>query len=404
MLFLRRSIGGEDLEIGEFLLRPGSLPETRKRLQVAVNRLRRSLRFKLEPGWDDVEAGLATLYEAGLGAIHTLFGGQVVEFVTAMQQLLPTVGTHEDDVPSIQLLCDKDAVFPIELIPIFRIAEPRPHIEDDASLNETVGRFLGFATNVRRHIRGAPVAPLPLCPIGGSRVSCLPNQSGLKVALFQEASLTETVAEKLDLQSHGPRLTLLGPWPSSDVGSLEKIIAEILRESCPPGQLDAHVLHFACHCMSDVESPADVTIRLRGAQTDRIEVTLGNLEARSTVLSLIRGTGATSAAPILPLVFLNACSSAVVETLTGASLPDFFQNHGYVGFIGTEAPVPDAVAAAFSKEFYKCFLSGQSLGESLRNSRKALLYQYKNPLGLIYVAYADGDIRVAQPVSKEIPG
>ncbi|MFJ8083082.1 CHAT domain-containing protein [Streptomyces sp. NPDC096205] len=404
MLFLRSSLGGEYREIGEFLLRPGALPETRTRLQVAVNRLRRSLRFALEPGWDDVEAGLSGLYEAGLGALGALFGGQMPEFVTTMQQLMPAAGVDLEDVPSIQFHCDKDAVFPIELLPVFRLMEPRPPIVNDQSLDENVGRYLGFATNVRRHIRGAPVTAPPVCRRGDLKVSCLPNESGLKVALFHEASLTETAAEKLDLQRHGSRLSLLGPWPSGDVGSLEKIIAEILRESCPPGQLDAHVLHFACHCMSDVESPADITIRLRGTQTDRIEVTLGNLEARSAILSLMRNAGAASAAPILPLVFLNACSSAVVEPLTGASLPNFFQDQGYIGFIGTEAPVPDAVAAAFSKEFYRCFLAGQSLGEALRNSRRALLYQYKNPLGLIYVAYADGDIRVAQPVSEEIPG
>ncbi|WP_424852023.1 CHAT domain-containing protein [Streptomyces sp. SAI-170] len=404
MLFLRRTIGGEDLEIGEFLLRPGALPETRTRLQVAVNQLRRSLRFELKPKWDDVEAGMSTLYRAGLGAVQALFGGQTEEFVRAMQRLLPTAGVHEEDVPSIQFICDKDAVFPIELLPLFRLMDTRPPIVNDESLSENVGRFLGFATNVRRHVRGAPVAPLPLCRRGDFKISCLPNQSGLKVALFQEASLTETAAEKLDLKGHGPQLTLLGPWPSSDVGSLEEIIAEILRESCPPGQLDAHVLHFACHCRSDVESPADIAIGLRGEQTGRIEVTLGHLEARSTVLRLIRASRARSAAPILPLVFLNACSSAVAEVLTGASLPDFFQNNGYIGFIGTEAPVPDDVAAAFSKVFYGCFLSGQSLGESLRNSRRALLHEHKNPLGLIYVAYADGDIRVAQPVSKETPG
>jgi len=404
MLLLRSSSGGQDREVGSFLLRPGALLETRTRLKKAVNELRKSLRFALTPGWDDVDAGLSALYDLGLGTLRALFGPQTKEFVAVLEQLIPAVGADDGNVPSIQFLCDKDAVFPIELLPIFRLTEDRPRIENYASLDENIGRFLGFATNVRRHIRGAPVAQLTPSWKGGSMINYLPNQSGLQVALFLERSLAATTAEKMDLESLGPRLTLLGPWPSGDVGTLEKIVAEILRESCPPDQLDAHVLHFACHCMSDVESPADVTIRLRGEQMDRINVTLGSLEARAVVLSLRRAARTGAAAPVLPLVFLNACDSAVVEPLTGASLPDFFQNHGYLGFIGTEAPVPDTVAAAFSKQFYRYFLSGQSLSESLRSSRKALLYQYKNPLGLIYVAYADGDIRVARPVTKEIPG
>lgn len=402
MLFLRSSSGGEDREVGAFLLRPGALLEARTRLKSAVNELRTSLKFVLTPGWDHVEAGLSALYEAGLGTLTALFGAQMEEFVAVVQRLLPAVGAEEHDVPSVQFLCDKDAVFPIELIPMFRLTKDRPRIENYASLDENIGRFLGFATNVRRHIRGAPLARLTPSRKGDCLINYLPNPSGLQVALFLERSLTATTAEKLDLEGLGPRLTLLGPWPSGDVGTLEKIVAEILRESCPPGQLDAHVLHFACHCMSDVESPADITIRLKGEQMEGIDVTLGSLEARSAVLRLMRAARVSAAAPILPLVFLNACSSAVAEPLTGASLPDFFQNHGYLGFIGTEAPVPDDVAAVFSREFYQSFLSGQSLSESLRSSRKELL-RHQNPLGLIYVAYADGDIRVAQPMSKEIP-
>ncbi|MFJ1809070.1 MULTISPECIES: CHAT domain-containing protein [unclassified Streptomyces] len=399
MLYVRRSIGDEDVEIARFPLRHNALLEARERFQEAVNKMRRNLHFKLEPEWVEVEAGLSEVYTAGVSSLRILFGGQVVEFMNIMHQLLPAVSENSEITPDVQLVCDKDAVLPMELMPIFRTADPRPPVTDDDSLTETVGRFLGYATNVRRHIRGAPVACLPLCRKGESMISCLPNSAGLKVGVFQEVSLTETAAEKMELQSHGSRLTLLGTWPSSEVGSLDQILAEILRERCPPGEFDAHVLHFACHCSSNVNSPSDVTIRLRGIQMGRIDVTLGKLMERSVVLSLRRPVGA---APNLPLIFLNACSSAAVEPLTGASLPEFFQSEGYAGFIGTEAAVPDAVAAFFSKEFYRCFLSGGSLSGSLRHSRKALLRKYKNPLGLIYVAYADGDICVEYPASEGI--
>ncbi|MFF7535374.1 CHAT domain-containing protein [Streptomyces bobili] len=399
---MRRSIGSEDVEAG-FPLKPGAVLDARIRLQDAVNVLRRSLHFKLNPEWGEVELGLAEVYDVGLGVLDVLFGAKMPEFLKTMKQLLPDVDEQEAGVPCIQVVCDKDAILPFELVPIFRIDQERPPICNDDSLTETIGRFIGHATNVRRHIRGAPVTHLPLVWKGHSWVSCFPNAEGLRVGMFQEISLKEAAAEMLEMERHGSRLILLGPWPSGRVSSIEEIVAEILCERVPPGEFRAHVLHFSCHCDSDVVSPSNVTIRLRGEQTPRIDVRLMNLHARSVFLRASRAIGGTLPAANLPLIFLNACSSAATEVFTGASLPEFFQSQGYAGFIGTETAVPDTVAAAFSKEFYDRFLEGCSLSDSLRRSRQALLLEHKNPLGLVYVAYADGDIYVEYPTGRRPP-
>ena len=64
------------------------------------------------------------------------------------------------------------------------------------------------------------------------------------------------------------------------------------------------------------------------------------------------------------------------------------------GFIGTEAEVPDEVAAIFSRAFYSRLLAGDSVGESMLAARWELLTHHHSVLGLLYNLYANPDMRV----------
>ena len=58
--------------------------------------------------------------------------------------------------------------------------------------------------------------------------------------------------------------------------------------------------------------------------------------------------------------------------------------------------VPDYFAAEFSGRFYRYLLSGKNLGDAMHQTRLDLLTMPKrnNPLGLLYLLYADPSIKV----------
>ena len=69
---------------------------------------------------------------------------------------------------------------------------------------------------------------------------------------------------------------------------------------------------------------------------------------------------------------------------------------GSRGVIGTAARVPDYFAAEFSERFYRYLLSGELLGHAMHKTKWDLLTMpdQNNPLGLLYLLYADPNIRV----------
>ena len=90
-----------------------------------------------------------------------------------------------------------------------------------------------------------------------------------------------------------------------------------------------------------------------------------------------------------PLVILNACGTSPRHPLTTRNMVRKLLEHGARGVVTTECIVPDALAAAFTEEFYPRLLNGQELGDALFETRHALLCDsYNNPLGLLYALYA----------------
>ena len=94
------------------------------------------------------------------------------------------------------------------------------------------------------------------------------------------------------------------------------------------------------------------------------------------------------------LVFLNMCELAQIVASLSDSLIDGFLRKGAVGVIGTEIPMLDAFADAFSRELFGRLLFGSSGGspEKLGGLSRALRCKYldlNNPLGFAYSYFGD---------------
>jgi CHAT domain-containing protein len=96
----------------------------------------------------------------------------------------------------------------------------------------------------------------------------------------------------------------------------------------------------------------------------------------------------------MPLVFINACTSAIVDPRSAASILTPFAKNENRALIGTMALVEDQVAARFSRCFYQFLFSGECVGAALRRARWQLLSDGANPLGILYVHFGDAGLRV----------
>jgi hypothetical protein len=96
----------------------------------------------------------------------------------------------------------------------------------------------------------------------------------------------------------------------------------------------------------------------------------------------------------MPLIFLNACGTSVVDPQSAVSMMTPFVKNANRGVIATAASIPDRVAALFSRWFYTKLLSGQTVAESLYAARRDLLVTFQNPLGLLYAYYGSPGLRV----------
>ena len=73
---------------------------------------------------------------------------------------------------------------------------------------------------------------------------------------------------------------------------------------------------------------------------------------------------------------------------------------GARGVIGTECRTPALFAVRFAEAFFDRLLDGQSVGDSVHESRRAFLEQHRNPLGLLYAVHCDADTRVDPALAR----
>jgi hypothetical protein len=142
-----------------------------------------------------------------------------------------------------------------------------------------------------------------------------------------------------------------------------------------------NLAHFACHASYNNSSPNESRFLL----TKEFPVTLMDMTDNREFV--IKG---------YPLVILNACETGYTNPLFTMGFAKTFFECGARGVVGTECLIPDAFAADFAQELYRCLLGGNTLGKSLLETRQHFFFNtgYKNPAGLLYSLYAPPSTRL----------
>lgn len=104
-----------------------------------------------------------------------------------------------------------------------------------------------------------------------------------------------------------------------------------------------------------------------------------------------------------PLVFINGChTTSLNPEITLDFVSSFVQQNGAAGVVGTEITIFEPLAVQFAEECLSRFIGAaphnesMPLGRAVRGARLELLKQ-GNPLGLVYIPYAVGTLRLQQP-------
>ncbi|HEX2270539.1 MAG TPA: hypothetical protein VHH35_13425 [Pyrinomonadaceae bacterium] len=103
-----------------------------------------------------------------------------------------------------------------------------------------------------------------------------------------------------------------------------------------------------------------------------------------------------------PLVFINGChTTSLNPEITLDFVSSFVQQNGAAGVVGTEITIFEPLAAKFAEECLSRFIGAaphnesMPLGKAVRGARLELLKQ-GNPLGLVYIPYAVGTLRLQE--------
>jgi CHAT domain len=300
------------------------------------------------------------------------------------REVWPGWADSSGDAPILEVDAPPEALVPIELLPLFD-ASPVPDIRDHITLQRVARRFVGFAMAVHRMI------PTPI-----SQDAVLHGDPAMHMKMFHHTQLDAASSECEMLRGSTNAVMLTGPWPSEDLDEqrIAEVLAEYLVDPClgfdgqrreDPDQIH----HFSCHCDTGWESPLDYSIELAAHSGITYRVTLRKLSAAMSRLFASARTGTS-----MPLVVMNACASSATEPEGATSFPElFFVNNQNRGFLGTEARIPDEVAAAFAIRFYRELFQGRPVGQALRAAKLKLLNDFRNPLGALYMYYGNPSLR-----------
>lgn len=97
-----------------------------------------------------------------------------------------------------------------------------------------------------------------------------------------------------------------------------------------------------------------------------------------------------------PLNIMNVCETGNLNPLYTSNFAAVFLKYGARGVLATECAEPDDFAADFAEQLYVLLLSGNSLEESVLETREYFLKNYDNPSGVVYSMYAQPSIRLVQ--------
>jgi hypothetical protein len=138
------------------------------------------------------------------------------------------------------------------------------------------------------------------------------------------------------------------------------------------------VVEFACHGRHDDSNRWHSYLQL----SNEYKLTLLDLDAMELSLDSH------------PLVLLNTCMSGMPDPVSAIGFANVFLQCGACGVIATESEVLDEFAGQFAVELYDRLLSGQPVGQSLREARRYFLTTQNDLTGLAYSLYASPETRL----------
>jgi hypothetical protein len=297
-----------------------------------------------------------------------------------------------DQIPVVQLVAH-DTSFPVELLPVFSNEEIR-HLDNDGDLATAAQRFLGFTAVVRRVAPGVSSTP-----------DLLRNKQKLPIqflrylepgrGLRRRRTWSGFEQEQEFMASLGEVLIVDGPWPTSPVTAKQvqqRLVAALFDPSYRLGTTagpPAELAHFACHCDTEDRIDDEYELILSDEQGHRLPVTLGEIQTGYDKLV----DPASQPGPRAP-VMLNACGTSTVNPWSGLSFQRWFIQNKHRAFIGTQAAIPDDVAADFAERFYRFLLGGYTFGESIVLARRQLLADTRSLLGFLYILFGNDLLEV----------
>lgn len=340
----------------------------------------------LRPPLATVEKAIDLLNQDGYQLALALADGSddtLVEIQRRLTTRWPRWRWPTDEVPYVEIV-GRHQHFPFELLPLFDTTS----VGDFANFTEAenaLTKFLGWGANVRRV---PPVEAEPMALLSDGR---LPLQ-------FLRYTMEGAGDEQTYFARCADRLDVDGPWPADveDVDAARERVIDVLQDPTltltrdEPRALPTQIRHFACHADTTAPDPQGYFLQLGGPGEREIKVTLRAITDGWRDRKRFSGPR--------PLMVINACATARVDTSHPLSFPNWALKTRHRGFIGTETDVPDEVAAVFGELLYDALLAGHPVGAAVGLARRRLMSKYQSPLGLLYVHYGDPSVAVVPAV------
>jgi hypothetical protein len=218
---------------------------------------------------------------------------------------------------------------------------------------------------------------IPLVPNAGNAVIevTIDTRPGLNVTLAVNRSIDRGGERDLVANQESYWRGYFGKGVADlTVHDEQRAVLNVLCGGDPP----AEILYLYCHATAhDPDDGGPEHARLTVEGTD------GGILLRS-----LHDHGGALPGP--PVIVLNACSTASTSPLSTVGFLTLFLARSR-GVLGTEADTPAPFAAAWAIAFFDRLLAGERMAEAVRATREDFATTHRNPLGLLYALYCNGD-------------
>lgn len=234
-------------------------------------------------------------------------------------------------------------------------------------------------------------------PQSGGRASELATDWPLQIGVHVDGNIDTQlgVTTNRDVLAH---LSSYAPEALSLIERRSKRELSSALAEDPRQGLKDHILYFCCHATVE----GDTAPRI-----DESYLALTDSDAHITTGDLRFWVGENKFARS-PIVFLNACESAQMNSVFYQGFAALFLGLDASTVIGTQTEIPAVFAGEFARRFFEEFFQGdvdktalkRQIGTILLRMRQEFLDTYNNPLGLLYSLYRGADVHLSKPVPK----